>query len=310
MKPWKPEYVELLRRNMEELRHVKFIDNRGGNEVSESLSSKENGPISRATADNKVKDVNLRKIKTVKIKKTKNKKTFHVRSFLPEEDAILMSTKITDNAELRNLAKSLNRDFRSVQTRIKKLNETGSSSISNKSFSLEEDFCIIDASIELLKEKRKLADITVNYQDLGSSLGRNPHSAYNRWEKYLKVWLLGYYTKTLNLDIRIMLANVLADNFQDIDSIDWEYVKTFIEFKGHTVRSLRFTFFDSLLRQAAINLEIDKTELSLQQIAENAKICYSKENARKISEPVKIRQMKVIEYFESQAKKFNRKYFL
>ena len=107
-----------------------------------------------------------------------------------------------------------------------------------------------------------------------------------------------------------MLANVLADNFRDIDSIDWQYVKTFSEFKGHTVRSLRFTFFDSLLRQAAINLEIDKTALSLQQIAENVKICYSKENARKISEPVKIRQMKVIEYFESQAKKFDLKYFL
>ena len=29
MKPWKPEYVELLRQNIEELRHVKFIDNRG-----------------------------------------------------------------------------------------------------------------------------------------------------------------------------------------------------------------------------------------------------------------------------------------
>ena len=101
----------------------------------------------------------------------------------------MRSAKITNNTEIRNLAKSLNRNFRSVETRIKKLNDTGSSSTSNKSFSLEEDLIIIDASIELLKEKGKLADITVNYQDLGLSLGRNPHSAYNRWEKYIKVWL-------------------------------------------------------------------------------------------------------------------------
>ena len=31
MKPWKLEYVELLRQNIEELRHVDFIDNKGRN---------------------------------------------------------------------------------------------------------------------------------------------------------------------------------------------------------------------------------------------------------------------------------------
>ena len=39
MKPWKPEYVELLRQNIEELRHVKFIDNRG-RKITEKPSKK------------------------------------------------------------------------------------------------------------------------------------------------------------------------------------------------------------------------------------------------------------------------------
>ena len=125
----------------------------------------------------------------------------------------------------------------------------------------------------------------------------------------MKVWLLGFYSKTLNLDIRIMLADVLASNFQDIDSIDWEFVNTFSEFNGHTVISLRDKFFCTLLRRGAEHLDIDKTELSLKQISDDANVAY-KENDMKIPEKTKIRQMKVIDHFESQVKKFNLKDFL
>ena len=57
-------------------------------------------------------------------------------------------------------------------------------------------------------------------------------------------------------------------------------------------------------------MKIDKTELSLKQIAEDAKVSDNKENARQIPEKTKIRQMKVIEHFESQVKKFDLKDFL
>ena len=69
-------------------------------------------------------------------------------------------------------------------------------------------------------------------------------------------------------------------------------------------------FFNTLLRGTAERLKIDKTELSLKQIAEDAKVSYNKENARQIPEKTKIRQMKVIEYFERQVKKFDLKDFL
>ena len=57
-------------------------------------------------------------------------------------------------------------------------------------------------------------------------------------------------------------------------------------------------------------MKIDKTELSLKQIAEDAKVSDNKENARQIPKKTKIRQMKVIEHFESQVKKFDLKDFL
>ena len=57
-------------------------------------------------------------------------------------------------------------------------------------------------------------------------------------------------------------------------------------------------------------MKIDKTELSLKQIAEDAKVSDNKENPRQIPEKTKIRQMKVIEYFERQVKKFDLKDFL
>ena len=176
---------------------------------------------------------------------------------------------------------------------------------------MEEDFIIIDAAVQIIvKKKEKLDQLSLNYDDLGTTLVCHPDSIYKMWERNLRVWLLGFYSKTLNLDIRIMLANVLSKNFQTIDSIDWEFVKTFSEFKGHTMKSLKGIFFDTLLRWTAERLKIDKTELSLKQIAEDAKVSYNKENARQIPEKTKIRQMKVIEYFERQVKKFDLKDFL
>ena len=305
MKPWKPEYVELLRHKIEELRHVSLIDDRGSNEDPgiESLSRKQ------ISSNIRVQDVNIKKSKK-SIKKGKNRRIGHIRLFQPDEDALLMSTKVKSRMELLVLAKQLDRTPKSIEARIKKLQLTGTSTRSNKPSTLEEDFIIIDAAVQiLLLKKDKLDQLSVNYQDLCKTLVRRPDSIYKRWERDLKVWLLGFYSKTLNLDIRIMLANALADNFKDIDSIDWEYVKTFSEFKGHTVKSLRDKFFGTIFRRGAKHLNIEKTELTLKEIAEDANVAY-KENCEIIPETKKIRQMKVIEYFESQVKKFGLKDFL
>ena len=176
--------------------------------------------------------------------------------------------------------------------------------------SLEEDFIIIDSVVEKLKaQDDKLGELTVESKNLEQVVGRHPNTVYHRWERYLKVWLLGYYRKTLNMEIRMMLANCLADNFKDIDSIDWDFVSKFSEFQGHTIISLKRVFFLMFL-QCASHLNTDKTQVSLKLLAEYANVTFGAGKARKLLAKVKIRQMKVIEYFESQVKKFGIKDFL
>ena len=70
------------------------------------------------------------------------------------------------------------------------------------------------------------------------------------------------------------------------------------------------TFFDNLQRGTARYLKVDKTEISLKQIAEYASVTFCAENAKKTPEKIEVRQMKVIEYFEGQVKKFGIKDFL
>ena len=121
---------------------------------------------------------------------------------------------------------------------------------------------------------------------------------YWRWETKLKVWLLGYYSKTLNLDVRIMLANILADNFDSFSTIDWEQVSHYKEFSGHTDRSLRMLFFSNLAASASLNLNVVKSQLTLRQVAEFAEVHYRGDNVMKVSQNLQTRQMQIIEYFE------------
>ena len=61
-------------------------------------------------------------------------------------------------------------------------------------------------------------------ENVASSINRDVRSCLRRWELYVRHWLLRYYNKTLNLEITPMLANVLADNFNSIENIDWMLV--------------------------------------------------------------------------------------
>merc|ERR1711868_268860 len=87
----------------------------------------------------------------------------------------------------------------------------------------------------------------------------------------LKVWLLSYYQKTLNLEIRPMLINVLAENFDSIRDIDRDWVRKIPEFSGYTPVSLKRVFFNRILFIMARRLKLNRTEMTLQTIAETAK---------------------------------------
>lgn len=200
-----------------------------------------------------------------------NPQLYKTKRFTPDEDKIIVQTmrSAKNKSEgLLELKKVLNRPYRSIAHRIEKL-ETGSVQVVFKLFSREEDFLIIDNSLQSLKLSKSIsATQLVDREELAKSLNRNEKSVFNRWNYKLKVWLLSFYQKTLNLEIRPMLINVLAENFYSIRDINWDWVLKIPEFSGYTSISLRRVFFIIRIVRMAERLKINRTEMTLQTIAE------------------------------------------
>ena len=201
------------------------------------------------------------------------------------------------------MALKLGRSESSVRMRLIKLQRTGTSRKFRKSFTLEEDYKIVDAALRHFKTCPSLQECNISDADqLAISLGRNRQSVFHRWDKQLRIWLMGYYTGTLNLDIKLMLANFLAEKFDSINAINWDSLTLHKEFSGHTAASLQLIFHSYLVSSASRHLKVDHTTLTLKQIMEDAQDTYKISNVR---EKVKKRQMKIIEYFENIVNKNN-----
>ena len=104
-----------------------------------------------------------------------------------------------------------------------------------------------------------------------------------------------------------MLANVIADNFDSMDNIDWKMLLKYPEFSGNTETSLRTVFFSNLLKNAAKRMKVDQFDLTLRQIAEDAEAHYQHPT---IFKHIEQRKKEVIEYFESAVNRMNIKDFV
>ena len=202
--------------SMEELRQLDFIDNRGSKEDLNTASN--------AASDEKKMGVHVKPNKTVSKKnmkiaiknpvinnavrqKKKNRSTFTVNPFTPEEDKILLEAMSSgEELDFKKLAKKMNRAWGSVKHRVEKLKLSGGvSTITKQRYNLQEDLKIIDSAVENLKKFAKLDDTPLkDAEDLAASFRRKGQSVRNRWEKNLKVWVKSYYTKTLNLNIKVI----------------------------------------------------------------------------------------------------------
>ena len=103
-----------------------------------------------------------------------------------------------------------------------------------------------------------------------------------------------------------MLTSVLADNFNTIEEIDWKLVSKYPEFSGFTIQALKKTFF-YVLQNASRRLNIDKFDLTLKQISEDAEANYKHARVNKKTEQ---RQKDVIKYFEKAVNEFSIKDFV
>ena len=265
--------------------------------------------------------------RSVKIKTNHQQKiSFEARKvrayFTAEEDKILLEalqnekfpTEVNEfkNSKLfTDLRIQLkNRSRNTIIARLNKL-KRGSTRRAVKGFSLVEDKIIIDEAISYLKNRCLLKTIFFpnnrRYEEFAAPLKRNIDSVRGRWNTFIKTWLLQYYNKTLNLEIRPMLANAIADNFETREEIDWEVLTTFPDFLGHTEHSLRFNFKTILQSYCKNFKDKSRSNVNLKNLATFASKTFQLKKVLKTTEK---RQQEVIEYFEEQVKIYNIKDFL
>ena len=149
---------------------------------------------------------------------------------------------------------------------------------------------LLDHAVKGLKKSKTLIE-TKLYQVEELAL----KSLVHRWEIKLRTILLQYYSKTLNLDLRPMLVNFLADNFTSLEEIDWKRVLILPEFVGHTTASVKLIFHWTILHRLSKYLGVNRTEVTLQQLAEAVK---TYPFFKPLSDKSKENQNKMIEYFE------------
>jgi len=234
-----------------------------------------------------------------------NQKQVTAVKFTPEEDEILLNAmKNGDKINFVQLGKDLKRKDMSIRNRIEKL-KTGKTCRERRLYTLVEDIVVLDAVLKHLDEHQSLEMLNLPYSDwkrVGDLIGSHPRHVTLRWVNHLKPWILQHNSGTLNLDIRRMLANYVADNFKDINSIDWPSVAAKKEFAGHTQASLRNVFFTAIFQETKRNLNAFTEDITLDMVADFANKTFAT-GGRKVRDTILTRQKEVVAYFECYVKK-------
>ena len=91
------------------------------------------------------------------------------------------------------------------------------------------------------------------------------------------------FLRNIELDVRRMLANFIADNFDTTNSIDWQLVAERPDFVGHTRESIRSIFFSQLFPSTKVHLRLESKDITLKNIADFANEAYGDNFCRRIS---------------------------
>jgi len=219
--------------------------------------------------------------------------------FTPREDSLILAKieDMGDDLNIIQLAKELGREQAAVRHRVKKL-KSGDTGRKHKLFSLAEDEAILEKVLPGLHDN-KLHELVLHNDkslgDLAAALGRPNKGASLalRWVNNLQPWIMQHYAGTLNLDIRMMLVNHLAETYHSRESIDWNAVADKSEFAGNTCTHLKHTFSHLFKRSQNTECTSWKEKLA------NCRRYISQ--ARKCMKS-KLRRIQVIQYFENYVK--------
>jgi len=247
--------------------------------------------------------------------KYKNYTNYGHKKYSEEENEILInfleknpnfSHSQNKKSKLIELAKIMEgRTINSIRSQINLIQtepELMAKKRTKKIFSLTEDKLIIDEAIRHLQQCKSLRDTVIqNPRDFCKTFKRSYRSIEERWESYIKCWLLQYYNKNLNQEIKPMLVDLIHRNYDSIPSIDWEFIANHKEFSGYNISGLKKELA-SAIRKAAMFHNKASYELSLKEIAK-----LSKENLlnTKRTPALAKRIMDCIEYFELKVRDQN-----
>jgi len=120
--------------------------------------------------------------------------------------------------------------------------------------------------------KGQKGTVTSNtFGKLEDLLKRQIQNIRNHWEIRLKPILLQYHAGTLNFDVRTILVNYLLEKkVRFIQDIPWSQLLKCPQFSGHTKDSLTKEF-EKLTLMTMNNLKLNRTEITIADMAETAK---------------------------------------
>jgi len=306
-----PKYVAMLNTAYEKYAKLEVVNSNfehfsDSNENVKKLLVKD--PII-STSSHKIGENSVTKNKKSnsdnKTKKVKNRANYGAKSYSEEENIFLLNY-LKNNSDLnqtytaKELAKLMKgRTWKSIVQQIRVLQSGKSVTVvkrTSKRFSLIEDKLIIDEAIKHLKHCKSLREANIqNLLEFGKIMKRNHKSIDDRWESFIKCWLLQYYNKNLNQEIRPMLVDIISRNYDTVLGIDWEFVSRHKEFSGYTIKGLKKPFV-KIIERAAKSLNKPSYKLSLKEIVHFSEEYFKKK--LRVYTPLEKRKMDCIEYFE------------
>jgi len=314
-----PKYVAMLNKAYEKYSKLEVV-NSNFEHFSDSCDNKKKllfDDTSSSTNSQKIVNKSLLKNKKSNVednsKKTKNFANYGKKRYSEEENEFIWKylkknsdiCHVKAAEELVKLMKG--RTSTSIRHQIQALLSRQTITVTartTKKFSLIEDKLIIDEAIKHLKHCKSLREAVIqNPKEFSKSLNRRHTTVNERWDPFLKCWLLQYYNKSLNQEIRPMLVDLIHKNYDSVLDIDWEFVISHKEFSGYNIKGLKRKFVNTMDKAAAF-LKKPSYELSLKEIANYAEEYFSNTVLR--AEPTREkRKMDCIEYFERKIREQN-----
>jgi len=319
-----PKYVDMLNKAYEKYSKLEVVYSNStvqhfnkSNEFSTKLSEEESKSSSISCSEEngtKIKNKILSNEKICKDKKIrKNQANYGHKRYSEKENEFLLkySEKNKDfdqnkSAKVKELVKLMEgRTFKSIMHQIKVL-RSGPITPAQKrmKFSLTEDKLIIDEALKHLKLCKSLREAKIqNVLEFSKSFKRIHSNINERWESTIKCWLLQFYNKTLNQEIRPMLVDLIHKNYDSVVAINWEFVLSHKEFSGYNVSGLK-KIFVATVDKVAKSKSKPSYELSISEIANFTEDDFSN-NKMKAQPVLDKRKMDCIEYFEMQTSELN-----